>query len=299
MELYLKYRPQTYDDVVGNDVATKALRGALEKGSRVFLLIGAAGTGKTTLARIAAKSVGATTVEINSASNRGIDTAREIIDEMRYPNIDGTPTAYIIDEAHKATNDWQNAMLKALEDTPKTAYFFLATTDPQKLIAPLKSRCTQIALKPLDDDVMFSLLKRISRAEGEKISSAVLDEIISVANGGSRKALKLLAQVTALETDEERIVAIRGADEKEDAATIDFCRALLSGAPWKDVAALIKSLDLSEPERVRYAVLGYANAVALNGNRSAIRVMEAFSHDTYAMGKFGITLAAMKLYERI
>ena len=157
MELYRKYRPQTEDEMVGNESAIKAVKKELENGSHVFLFTGNAGCGKTTMARIIAKEVGAGDLsirEINSAENRGIDTARDILEQMQYMPSDGDALVWIFDECHKWTNDMQNAMLKPLEDTPDHVYFFLCTTDPQKLIKPLVTRCSVVAMKPLNDEEM-------------------------------------------------------------------------------------------------------------------------------------------------
>src|SRR5690606_15380302 len=96
--------------------------------------------------------------EINSANNRGIETARQIIDQMRFMPAGGSTLVYIIDELHMATKDWQNAMLKPLEDTPAHVFFFLCTTNPEKLIAPLKSRCLEVKFNSLDEKEMYILL---------------------------------------------------------------------------------------------------------------------------------------------
>ena len=208
MELYRKYRPETLEDMVGNEATIKSLKKELENGSHVFLMTGPAGCGKTTLARIMAKEVNAGPLsihEINSAENRGIDTAREIMEQMRYNPSDGDAIVWILDEMHQITSAGQNALLKALEDTPEHCYFFLCTTDPQKLIAPLKTRCSIINVKPLTNEEMTYLLKRTARSEKIKLGNEVYERICEIAQGGSRKGLKLLAKVIYLDSDEERL----------------------------------------------------------------------------------------------
>lgn len=300
MELYRKYRPTNLDEVVGNETAIKSLRAELENGSHTFLLTGPAGCGKTTIARIMAKEVGAGELsihEINSAKNRGIETAREVEEQMRFNPGDGDALVWIFDECHQWLAPVQNAFLKAFEDTPEQVYFFLCTTDPQKLIAPLKTRCSIINVSPLSDDEMKYLLKRTARAEGIKLNSEVYEKIIEMAQGGSRKALKLLAKVLYLDSDEERFEVLKKENISENEDTKVFCQALLKkGKSFSELAEILKSIDTTEAEKVRQSVMGYMNAVILNGNASleAVSALQAFSNaDTYRNGKFALTVALL------
>lgn len=301
MELYRKYRPDNLDDVVGNETTIKSLRKELENGSHVFLMTGPAGCGKTTIARIMAKEVGAGELsihEINSAENRGIETAREVQEQMRYNPGDGDALVWIFDECHQWLAPVQNAFLKAFEDTPEHVYFFLCTTDPQKLIAPLKTRCSIINVSPLSNDEMLYLLKRTSRAEGIKLSPEVYEKIIELAQGGSRKALKLLAKVLYLDDDEERFSVLKSENISENEETKAFCQALLKpGKSFSELAEILKSIDTTESERVRQSVMGYMNAVLLNSKKpslEAVSALQAFSNaDTYRNGKNALTVALL------
>ena len=299
MELYRKYRPETLDDMVGNEATIKSLRKELENGSHTFLMTGPAGCGKTTLARIMAKEVGAGALsihEIKSAENRVIETAREVMEQMRYNPSDGNAIVWIFDECHQWLSPVQNAFLKALEDTPEHCYFFLCTTDPQKLIAPLKTRCSIINVKPLNDEEMKYLLKRTARAEKIKMGDDVYDRICEIAQGGSRKGLKLLAKVIYLDTDEERFEVLKAGEDNETSESIEFCRALCKKTSLKNLFALLKNIDTSDPEKVRQCVMGYMNAILLKGSISGeiVATLQAFSSaDTYRNGKVALSVALL------
>ena len=300
-ELYRKYRPTTFEDVVGNETAIKSLKKELKNGSHVFLMTGPAGCGKTTLARIMAKEVGAGDLsirEINSAENRGIDTAREIMEQMSFMPTDGNASVWILDECHQMTPANQNAFLKPLEETPEHVYFFLCTTEPQKLIASLKTRCSVVNVKPLNDEEMKILLKRVVKSEDKKMGSEVYEKIIELANGGSRKALKLLAKVLYLDSNEERLESLKSEDVSEDKDAIELCRALLSKTNFNSCMKLVSTIDVSEPERVRMLVLSYMNSVLTKGfNEKAAAAMQAFGQNTtFNNGKFQITIALLDYF---
>ena len=305
MELYRKYRPASLEEIVGNETTVKSLKKEMENGSHVFLLTGSAGCGKTTIARIMAKEVGAGELsihEINSAENRGIETAREVQEQMRYNPGDGDALVWIFDECHQWLAPVQNAFLKAFEDTPEHVYFFLCTTNPEKLIKPLVSRCSVINVSPLNEKEMLYLLKRTARAEGIKLSPEVYGKIIEIAQGGSRKALKLLAKVLYLDEDEERFEILKKENISEGEETKSLCKALLkSGVTFSTLTSILKEIDTSEPERVRQAVMGYMNAVLLNSGKlipEAVAALQAFSSaDTYKNGKNALTVALLDYFE--
>lgn len=303
MNLYRKYRPQSFKEMLGNRVELESLEIALNKKDRphVYLFVGPAGCGKTTAARISAQMVGAQEMsifEINSSNNRGIDTARSIIDKMEYAPIDGDAVVFIMDEMHRAMVDHMNAMLKPLEDTPEHVFFFLCTTDPQKLIPALKSRCSIFQFPALEMKFILRILKKVSRAEGIGISDELLEEIVDRSEGSPRRALVLLEKVAGLEDEEKmRSLIVNEMDEEEMEDVIQLCRALMKGNDWKEVAERIKASKELDMEKTRRAVLGYMNAVLLSGKRSdrAALVLEYFSEPFYNTGKAGLVLACYQV----
>lgn len=304
MSLYKKHRPQEFSAVQGNDAAVKLLQELVsspaEKRPHAFGIFGGSGCGKTTLARIAARQLGASelsTHEINSSNNRGIDTAREIQEAIKYQSADGAPTVYIIDECHKATNDWQNAMLKVLEDTPAHVYFFLCTTEPAKLIKAIHTRLTRVDVQTLSEEDLGRLVKRVAKAESIALPEPVLEKILECADGSPRQALVFLESCSVLNTEEEMLAAVNRSDEVEVGA-IDLIKALIGRGAWRTVAPVLEGLKAQDPESIRRAVLGYCSSTVIrSGKRDYAFLMECFSEPTYNMGFAGIVLAAYTAHE--
>jgi len=299
-ELYNKYRPKTYEELLGNDLAVKSVKSEIANGSHVFLFTGPGGTGKTTLARLISKQLGAddlTVHEMNSAETRGIDSAREIMEQVKYAPMNGKNEVWIMDEFHAQTNAAQQSFLKVLEECPSYVYFFLCTTNPEKLIKPLVTRCSVVNLKPLDDDTMIRLLRTVAHKEQKVMDVKLFSTIAEQAQGSSRKALKILASVLYLQTDDERkqYLETNGVSEDNPDA-IMLCRVLLHGAEWKQIAECLAKIDMSEPEGIRQLVMSYMNSVIIKGNynANAVAALQAFSNcSTFNNGKYAITVACL------
>jgi DNA polymerase-3 subunit gamma/tau len=290
MSLYLKYRPSELSQVKGNAEVVSTLEGMLsnlETCPHSFLLFGPTGCGKTTIGRIIATQVGCKGSdfrEVDSADFRGIDTIREIRRNSSFQAMVGDNRVWLIDECHKLTNDAQNALLKILEDTPPHIYFILCTTEPQKLITTIKGRCQQFQLLPLSDSQMHGLLRYVVKKEGQELAAEVYNQIMLSAKGHPRNALQILEQVLNA-PEENRLVAAKKA-EAELVLSIELCRALIKKAPWKHIASLLTGLKDQEPEGIRRAVLGYCQAILLNGKDEPVCgvIMEVFTSNFYDSG---------------
>lgn len=217
MTLYLKYRPQTIDEIDITSVRT-TLTNILKSGNipHAFLFAGPRGTGKTSLARILAKAVNCESkkppcndcdicksitngnnidvIEMDAASNRGIDDIRVLRDAVKLSPANSKAKIYIIDECHMLTNDASNALLKTLEEPPAHVYFILATTNPEKLIETIKSRTTIISFSKASKEEIKRSLERIIKKEEIKIKEEELEKIIKLARGSFRDAVKSLEQ---------------------------------------------------------------------------------------------------------
>ncbi len=296
--LYLKYRPKTFAEIVGNEDVVKVLESHLDGTSkqpipRSILFYGPTGCGKTTLGRIVAKELGAKgsdLKEIDSADFRGVETARDIRKQSIYKPLEGSHRIWILDECHRLTGDAQSALLKALEDTPSHVYFILCTTEPQKLLSTIRGRCAQFQVNPLSEKEMKILLRRVVKSENETLPKEVYGQITQDSLGYPRNALQILSQVLAVEEDKRLSIAKKAAEEHSK--TIELCRALVEGAPWKKISNILKGLD-EDPEKVRRAVLGYCQAVLLGEQRNdgVAAVMEEFLEPFYNTGLAGLVLA--------
>lgn len=290
-ELYKKHRPSTLSTIVGANSTVAALTNMLARGTlpHTLLFQGPSGCGKTTLARILRhelKCHDADFKELNCSSFRGIDTIREIARIMNLAAIGGKVRIWLLDEVHQLSKDGQNAALKILEDTPKHVYFFLCTTEPQKLIKTIRTRCTDMPVYDLTYKELERLVKRVVRKEKKSLCEEVMDEIISSAQGSARTALVLLDKVLWLNEEQQLKAVALASEENNDVMALS--RALFQGDDWRKIAGILRNLT-AEPETIRYNVLGYARAVLLKGNNDrAYTMILAFADNFYDSKKAGV-----------
>lgn len=298
-ELYKRYRPQTFDEVLGQEQAIRPLEQMIAKGAlpHALLFVGPSGCGKTTVARILQQELECTNMsfaEYNAADFRGIDTIREIRSRVGLAPLGGKSRIFLLDEAHKLTGDAQNSLLKLLEDTPGHVYFILCTTDPAKLIRTVITRCTQIQFKGLPEADLRELLDDVCAAEKLQIDDEVFDRIIEYAEGSARHALVNLDKVALCKDSKAQLEALVAGDFRVQ--TKELCRTLIKGGVrWPQIAAQLKAID-EEPESIRRAILGYANSVLLSsGNKRAWLIIEIFRDHFFDSGRAGLTAACWDL----
>ena len=261
--LYRRWRPQTWRDVVGQQHVVQSLRNAMTRSriAHAYLLSGPRGTGKTTIAKILARAVncdapedgepcgtcppckriakGASTdvLEMDAASNRGIEEIRALREQARFAPVEERIKVYIVDEVHMLTMEAANALLKTLEEPPPRLLFVLCTTDPQRLPSTVLSRCQHFALRRLLPAQIGERLADVARREGLTLSAEATSLLTARAEGGLRDALALLDQVRAFAGDSiDREAVLLALGGLRSADTEELVHALESGAPREVLA---------------------------------------------------------------
>jgi DNA polymerase III subunit gamma/tau len=269
-----KWRPRTFDQLVGQDHVRRALTNALDSGRihHAFLFTGTRGVGKTTIARIFAKSLNCEQgvsstpcgecpacvdidagrfvdlLEVDAASRTKVDDTRELLDNVQYSPARGRYKVYLIDEVHMLSSHSFNALLKTLEEPPPHVKFLLATTDPQKLPVTVLSRCLQFHLRRLPLPLIYDRLAQISAAEKVEFEPAALRAIARGAEGSMRDALSLLDQVLAFGGDramEAEVCTLLGTLDRK------HVQGILTALAGKDGVALMQQaahLDERAPD---------------------------------------------------
>ena len=226
--LYRKYRPQSWEEVIGQEHVVRTLTNALKLGrvSHAYLFSGPRGTGKTTIARLLAKSVGCVDldlIEIDAASNRGIDEIRQLRDGIKFTPTAGKYKVFIIDEVHQLTKEAFNALLKTLEEPPAHAIFILATTEAHKVPETILSRVQQFAFRRLTVLEIMKKLGKIIEAEKIKINDDAVRLIANYAGGSYRDAESMLEQ---LRVWNDKIIAKEDIEELLGAVDFEKVKAM-------------------------------------------------------------------------
>lgn len=260
--LHHKYRPQTFADLVGQEAIAQTLTNAIcsERIAPAYLFTGPRGTGKTSSARIMAKSlnclssdrptaapcgqcdvcVGITkgstldVIEIDAASNTGVDNIRELIERAQFAPVQCRYKVYVIDEVHMLSVSAFNALLKTLEEPPKNVVFILATTDPQRVLATIISRCQRFDFRRIPLEAMVNHLQKIAEKENINITFEAIQMVAQIAQGGLRDAESLLDQLSLM-TEQ---IGVEGVWE------------LVGAVPERDLMALLEAIASDNPTTV-------------------------------------------------
>ncbi|KKT57397.1 MAG: polymerase III, subunit gamma and tau protein [Candidatus Giovannonibacteria bacterium GW2011_GWC2_44_9] len=255
---YRKYRPQRFEDVVGQENTIKILKNAVSKKrvAHAYLFSGPRGTGKTTVARILARETGSyeeDVIEIDAASSRGIDEARALREAVRTVPLRSKYKTYIIDEVHMLTKESFNALLKTLEEPPEHAIFILATTEPAKVPDTIISRTQHFQFNKVAIPDIVKELEKISLEEKLTTEDDVLKLIAFFADGSLRDAENILFQIASLgekNIKEADVRTLLGAPEEESVEKI------IKIAFEKNVEEVLKLLDKVLEEGIDPALLG-------------------------------------------
>src|SRR5277367_2645834 len=307
-----KYRPQRFADVVGQEHVTQTLGNAITQNriAHAYLFVGPRGTGKTTIARIFAKCLNCTdgpkvdfaeddpkareiadgrsmdVMEIDGASNRGIDEVRELRETVKYVPASSRFKVYIIDEVHMLTKEAFNALLKTLEEPPAHVKFMFATTEPEKVIPTILSRCQRFDLRRIPSALIVKHLTEIARRENVRIDEAALHAIARGADGGMRDAESTLDQLISFcgdKIEEADVLSMFGLAAQSQ--ILKLSHAVLAG----EVSTALTQLDeLARGGKDLGRLLGdllnhFRNLLIFNVSRGDLNLLEASEAESGAL----------------
>src|SRR5271154_5563631 len=311
-----KYRPQRFEDVVGQEHVTQTLGNAISQKriAHAYLFVGPRGTGKTTIARIFAKCLNCTdgpkvdfpeddpkakeiadgrsmdVLEIDGASNRGIDEVRELRETVKYVPASSRFKIYIIDEVHMLTKEAFNALLKTLEEPPAHVKFMFATTEPEKVLPTILSRCQRFDLRRIPSALITKHLKHIAGLEKVTIDDAALEAIARGADGGMRDAESTLDQLISFcgnKIEEADVLSMFGLTSRNQ--ILKLSHAVLAG----EISTALTQLDeLARGGKDLGRLLGdllnhFRNLLIFQVSKGDLNLMEASEAEISALKEQG------------
>jgi len=318
--LYQKYRSSDFDEVIGQEYVVRSIRNAIREGKvgHAYLFCGPRGTGKTTMARLLAKSVNCENpaeapcghcvnciaaaegthpdiIEINAANETHVEDIRDLIDRARLAPMVGHHKIYIVDEVHQLSSSAASALLKTLEEPPSHVIFILATTDPQKLLPTIVSRCQRFDFSKVDREKIKNHLLNISDKEGFRLEPAAAEKIAELADGGMRDALSILeqtvsyAQGSITEEDINQIYGLSSTTQK-----IDLLKKIQSG----DLASVIEMIRSCEQrginlERMNSELIEILRDTVLYKTTGKASLLRVLTEDQAAAAGEGSTIKSL------
>ncbi len=317
--LYRTYRPLTFSEVAGQSAIVKTLENALKTNriAHAYLFAGPRGTGKTTMAKLFAKALNCEeglgkqcnkcancqeintgshpdVIEIDAASNNGVDDVRDLIEKINYSPIKGKYKVYIIDEVHMMTSSAFNALLKTLEEPPRNVIFILATTEPHKVIPTILSRCQRYNFAKVSDKDIKARLIDIFKTEKVEYEDKALDILIKLADGGVRDALSMLEQVLAyagnrlseesvleifaLTNTEEKIVLLDALARNDIRVIIDKTEGFINNGV--DIKRLTSDLLVILKDLLVFIKTSEEKLLLVLNKSEALRLQEAYTIGT-------------------
>lgn len=298
-----KYRPVDLDGLIGQDALVRTLRNAISSGrlAHAFLLTGIRGVGKTTTARIIARTINnipasesleghIDIIEMDAASNRGIDDIREIIGEARYKPVQLAYKVYIIDEVHMLTKEAFNALLKTLEEPPPHVKFIFATTEIRKVPVTILSRCQRFDLRRVDSEVLAGHLRKIADNEKVEVEDAAINMLVNASEGSVRDSLSLFDQAIAYSEGKVTLSLVQQMLGYADKTQIIALYELIVSGNIAAALELFSSIcqTSAEPHQVVHELLDFSHLVT----RLNITPQQILTNVTEAEGNAARALAA-------
>ena len=293
MSLHTRYRPETFDDVLGQDAVVRSLRKVVkDKRARAFMFVGPSGTGKTTLARILSREFsggkleGSRTVNLiehDGASKSGADDIRALLTSLQYRAIGESPVKFVIlDEVHRLSAAAWTVLLKPVEEPPAHVYYAFCTTELGKIPKAIITRCLRYDLKPVKEELILDLLVRVVDTEKLQISDDIIEAVVESAAGSPRQALVNLEAVSSARSLVDAQTLLRSGGQNKE--LIDLARFLVGGKAhtWAEALKYLKALEGLEAESCRIMLVNYFASVLLNTKKDEVAVsllslIEAFS----------------------